>query len=369
MDNRFIGKWHEESINEIIDVFEECPPRVKISFVESGYYFCDPNCVYEQDGDLCYEINDADNRKIYRIRFYEGSLKGSAIQHGVTTPLLFDRIADVPEDKPYQFLPPNAIVPKPDKTRLELLRQYSKYDRNHNSTFSDKFVLDSEVSQVLTRYGYPETIKDLNPVEDEIVFRLLDFVCDNFRHDGRHGFGCDCSIEALVRFCEKNDGKMNCRGLAILLAALLRANGIKARHITCMPYEDPFDDCHVVVDCLMPSGSRIMLDPTFHAYFKDQNGAFISLPHLRTILTQGEPIIENANADYNGTGFSRDYYREYMTKNTFRFSRCTLSKDGIDGWLEGFPLVELIPTGYPTELFPENVRDGFVYNDTTFWKM
>lgn len=369
MDSQLIGKWHEQSINETIDIFDGCSPRVKISFLDSGYCFCDPNTVYEQDGYLCYEINDADNRRVYRIRFCEGKLKGRFIQHGKTTSLLFVKIADVPEDKPYQFLPPDAIISKSEKTRLELLQKYSEYDRSKECTCTDTFILDEEVPQVLERYHYTETLKGLDRTGDEIVFRLLDFVCDHFHHDGRHSFGSDCSIEALIRFCEKNNGQINCRGLAILLASLLRANGIKARHITCMPYEDPFDDCHVVVDCLMPSGSRIMLDPTFHAYFKDQNGVFISLSHLREILIQGEPIFENANADYNGTGFPRDYYREYMTKNTFRFSRCTLSKNGVDGWAEGFPYIELIPKDYPSELFPESIRSRFVYNDAEFWKM
>ena len=77
--------------------------------------------------------------------------------------------------------------------------------------------------------------------------------------------------------------------LAILLASLLRLNGIKAQHITCMPYEDPFDDCHVVVDCLLPSGERIMLDPTSRLYYKDRYGKYISLPHLRELLIADEP--------------------------------------------------------------------------------
>ena len=369
MDSRLIGKWHERSIDETVDIFDACPPRIKISFLESGYYFCDPNCVYEQDGYLCYEINDADNRRVYRIRYCEGKLKGCFTQYGETTPLLLERIADVPEDKPYCFLPPDAIIPKSEKTRLELLQVFSEYDRDKECSYTDTFVLDGEVPQVLEQYNYSEILKGLDRTKDEIVFGLLDFVCDHFQHDGRHSFGTDCSIEALILFCEKNNGKMNCRGLAILLASLLRMNGIKARHITCMPYEDPFDDCHVVVDCLLPSGSRIMLDPTFRAYLKDQYGAYVSLAHLRRMLTQGEPIFENASAGYNGTGFPREYYREYKKKNTFRFSRCTLSKNGVDGWKEGFPYIELIPKGFPAERFSESKRSGFVNNDIAFWKM
>lgn len=100
----------------------------------------------------------------------------------------------------------------------------------------------------------------------------------------------------------------------ILLAALLRLNGIKAQHITCLPYEDPFEDCHVVVDCLLPSGKRIMLDPTWRLYLKDKEGNYVSLSHLRELLLADEPIFENQTADYNGTGFAKEYHRNYMIK-------------------------------------------------------
>ena len=66
-----------------------------------------------------------------------------------------------------------------------------------------------------------------------------------------------------------------------MLVSLLRLNGVKAQHITCMPYEEPFEDCHVVVDCLLPTGKRIMLDPTWRLYLMDKNGEYISLPELR----------------------------------------------------------------------------------------
>ena len=154
-----------------------------------------------------------------------------------------------------------------------------------------------------------------------------------------------------------------------MLASLLRLNGIKAQHITCMPFEDPFDDCHVVVDCLLPSGKRIMLDPTNRLYLKDGNGEYVSLQHLREMIVTGEPFFENETASYNGTGFDRDDNRAYMTKNTFRFARCTLNKDGIDGRTETSRYIELIPKDYPIEDFSEMRKKDFVYNDIEFWRI
>lgn len=163
--------------------------------------------------------------------------------------------------------------------------------------------------------------------------------------------------------------KTNCRGLAIMLASLLRLNGIKAQHITCMPYEEPFEDCHVVVDCLLPSGERIMLDPTSRLYYRDKDGRYVSLPHLRELLIADEPIIENPTASYNGNGFDKEDNRNYMIKNTFRFARCTRNEDGIDGRTENSRYMELIPRGYPTENFPKQRKEDFVYNDHDFWRI
>lgn len=106
-------------------------------------------------------------------------------------------------------------------------------------------------------------------------------------------------MEDIILFCKKHDRKTNCRELAILLASLLRMCSVKARHITCMPCEEPFHDCHVVVDCILPSGQRIMLDPTWRLYFKDSKGSYVSLEALRKMLIANESIIANKNYGFS----------------------------------------------------------------------
>lgn len=369
MDKRLIGKWYKEDMGETINIFDETPLRMKMSFSSSGYYNFEPNCVYENDGHLCYEINDEYYRMVYHVKYKDGDLEGFYIQHGKETPIKYVKISDVPEDEPYKYVPTNVYVPNTEKTRIEILKQYAEYDRSKEHGCSNQFVLGGDIPPILEKYNYSEYITGLDAGYDEIVFKLLDFVCDHFKHNGTGGSGAGRKITDLITFCENNDNKSNCRGLAILLASLLRLNGIKAQHITCMPYEDPFEDCHVVVDCLLPSGKRIMLDPTWRLYLKDKSGNYVSLPRLRELLLADEPIFENSSADYNGTGFAKEYHRNYMIKNTFRFARCTLNKDGVDGSTKNSKYIELIPKGYPTEKFSENKKANFVYNDIEFWKM
>ena len=222
----------------------------------------------------------------------------------------------------------------------------------------------------MEKYNYSYYVSGLSNSTDDIVFKLLDFVCDHFGHNGGSGLPNGRGISDIIEFCEKNNNQVNCRGLSILLASLLRLSGVKAQHITCMPYEDPFDDCHVVVDCLLPSGNRIMLDPTWRLYFKDKEGKYVSLPRLREILLAEEPLFENATAGYNNSEiFNEEYYRNDMIKNTLRFARCTLNKDGIDGRRSGSRYIELIPNGYPIDDFYKSRKADFVYNNLEFWEI
>lgn len=369
MDKQLIGKWHKEEEGETINIFDETPLRMKMSFTSSGYYNFEPNCVYEKDGFLCYEINDETHRRVYHVRYADGGLDGFYTQHGKTTPVKYKKVGDIPEDAPYQFLPTEFFVPKTGETRIELLKKFSEYDRTREGDCPSEFVLGGETPEILKKYHYFDYIKQHDASSDKIVFRLLDFVCDHFGHNGSGGISDDVRITELIKFCERNDGMSNCRGLAILLASLLRLNKIKARHITCLPYEDPYEDCHVVVDCLLPSGKRIMLDPSWRLYLRDKAGEYVSLPRFRELLLADEPIFENPDAGHNETGFEEQYYRNYMIKNTVRFARCTLNKEGVDGQNEGSRYITLIPKGYPTEQFSEKQKSDFVYNDLAFWRM
>lgn len=171
------------------------------------------------------------------------------------------------------------------------------------------------------------------------------------------------SLIGIIKSCEKMEAKTNCRGLSLILAELLRMNGIRARHITCKPYEAPFQDCHVVVDCLMPSGARIMLDPTYRLYLTDDNGEYISLAQLREGIICGKKFHPNVTASYNGTGFNYDDYIEYMTKNVLRFNTNYILND-TDSILSQ---VELIPSGYIISGYLSTVR--YTTDPDYFWNL
>lgn len=369
MDKRVVGKWKGKAFGEIIDVISINPLKVKISFSMTGYFNVTPNCVYEKDEYLCYEINDVYNRMIFHLKYNDGKLEGYYTFQGKNIDTIYEKISDIPDDKPYEYSPQMITVPKTNKTRIQVLREYSKYDRTIKYNITNTYILNEEVPEILNNYNYYDYIKGLKNTDDKIVFAVMDFVCSNFGHNGTIGLSKKRQIVDIIKFCEEHDQKTNCRGLAILLASLLRLNGIKAQHITCMPYEEPFEDCHVVVDCLLPSGKRIMLDPTYHLYYKDKNGNYVSVKQLREMLISNEPLYANKEAGYNGGSFDLKANIGYMTKNTFRFSRFTLAKDGVDCVTEDSKYIELVPVLYEKEKSNDICEKRIIVNDEEFWRM
>jgi hypothetical protein len=264
------------------------------------------------------------------------------------------------------FISPSKKCVKtvPDESRIEVLRTFSSYDGRYNKfRHHVKMVLDAPVPDILKKYDYYDYCRMGIDNKDEIVFSMLNFVCDNFKHKSDAVLPSKHSLTALIKSCENSGGMTNCRGLSLILAELLRMNGVMARHVTCKPYEEPFQDCHVVVDCLMPSGARIMLDPTYRLFLTDDNGEYVSLAKLREGIIVGKNFYPNEYASYNGSGFDYSDYIEYMTKNVFRFNTNyrLMYSDSI------ITQIELIPKGYTTKGMAKIVQ--YTTNPGYFWKL
>lgn len=259
-------------------------------------------------------------------------------------------------------------IPLPNKSRLELLKEHAEYDRSRQEKpYTYEFRMGGKVPAILEKYDYSKYLQGVEPGTDEVAFRMLDFVCDHFHHtpNGNSGYG---KLTKLIKKYEKTDYETNCRGLSKLLASLLLLNGIKARFLTCMPYEHPFNDCHVVVDCVLPSGKRIMLDPTYRLYLMDAQGEYLSIEGLRKALLADEEFTYNPNAGYNGGIFGPEDmadYRDYMAKNLIRIVSGVLCADGQED--NAVRKLILVPKGYPIENF--KYIGNFVFNDEHFWRI
>lgn len=259
-----------------------------------------------------------------------------------------------------------VIKSVPEEPRLELLKKYGPYAPGPApEIYRTVFVLNRKMPDILLKYDYLKYSCRASAEEDEFAFAMLDFVCDHFRHRGNVRLPRDHSMAGIIAGCGRTGGATNCRGLSLILAELLRMNGIRARHVTCKPYEEPFSDCHVVVDCCLPSGKRIMLDPTYRLYFVDEKGEYVSIARFREGIISGVDFYPNANASYNGEAFIYDNYREYMAKNLLRLNTNLMLDDSRPDRPD--KEIELIPKGYTTEGFPKRIK--FVTGPVLFWNM
>ena len=368
----WIGKWQDTESYTTLNIIEnDTAINVKVTFEESGYFNVEPISFYEKDGALCYEFNEEPWREIYSFRLENSELIGSMTRDGNTRELKYTKASYIPDDGEFKYIE-NYCPGTDGKTRKQVLREYSEYSRESVKKYGFEYALGESVPPIVYEYNYSDYVDKYDGICDELAFSLLDFVCDNFYHTPSSFFGDDPSVEGIINVCRENDGKTNCRGLSIILSGLLRANGINAAHITCMPYESPFSDCHVVVDCLLPSGARVMLDPTYHLYFTDKSGEYVSIQGLRRILiSSGKALMKNEEAGYNGDKkrFTMSDYRNYMTKNTFRFMRDIKFYDGSDSYRTKDVL--LIPLNYSTDrlhldgLYLED--EQIIYSEDDFW--
>ncbi len=346
-----------------MNIFEQDRKILLVLTLDGETRWC-PKSVWIDRDELVWQINDSYNRGTCTLKKADGMLAGTYRQlwHDPFPGIWYTKVSDIPVEYPANL--PTMNVELPNGSRLEILRANAVYGEKEDVTETE-FVLGGELPEIVNEFDYQTYVDGKSG--DDLAFACLDFICDHFRHYGSSGMPNwkERSLAQMMEWCKGHDGKTNCRGLSILLSALLRYNGIRAGHVTCQPYEDPFDDCHVVVDCILPSGARVMLDPTYRLYFKDTDGAYVSLRGLREILIGGGTLIPNETAAYTGEndGFNLDSYRDYMAKNTLRFSKDRVYADGRDE----FEAMWLFPVGYPAEKVCDPEKVIVKYDPVAFW--
>lgn len=97
-----VGQWQCNRTEELLNIVDETPLRMKIAYTCSGHYNCEPNCVYEKDGFLYWEINDEEYRMVYHVQLKDGVLKRFTTQFGAKTPL------SLPESAIHRRMRPTA---------------------------------------------------------------------------------------------------------------------------------------------------------------------------------------------------------------------------------------------------------------------
>jgi len=264
------------------------------------------------------------------------------------------------------------LIEPQNAKKIDILKEYAEYgDSKSNVKFEFKFDERENMLDIIEANKLDDLVRGKKDVE--IALTLMHWFCARYRHGNPTGWPKTVAPQDLMEFADKNNGVMNCRCLSILLAQLIRAYNIKAFHITCLPYEEPFDDCHVIVCVYCESlGKHIMLDPSCNLYLKNKHGEIIGADEFRDILIADGglfPNTENTNWGNNESMPSLDEYRDYMAKNLIRIERSNLNSYSND---KDGGCVILIPEKYmrsEAKKFDEDTQKNFITSKKDFWQV
>ena len=283
--------------------------------------FFPPNEWRAEGGALTFSFYDSPWRAEFALRPQsEGILTGTFTQYGKSANVTFTKVSSSPAAEgeiQTQFV----FDGKTGDEWLAELRKYPSF-----SMTGEKIPFTYELNRadkslpMVNLYGVTEGKDGRTDVEQ--MKALLDIVSKNFTHNGSVAVPEQLDPLSVIAYHNEHGG-IECRGLSVILAEMLRVCGIPAKPVMCISSIEP-SECHVVVHAYSESLEQwIMLDPTYHLMLKNEKGQYVSLPMLRDALISGETLIPNDDAGHNGQPFYMPYYRAYMAKNTFRFACAT----------------------------------------------
>ncbi|MHC8949695.1 transglutaminase domain-containing protein [Sphingobacterium hungaricum] len=234
-------------------------------------------------------------------------------------------------------------------SRLDILKEAEKYDYSDNRFFP-KFEYESLDNPNLQKLRQDFKLDSIAGKGSELsqIFNLLHWLHDLIKHDGSLENPTSKNAIDLIEVCKIENRGLNCRMLATILNECYLSMGIKSRHITCMPKEMQFDECHVINSVYSKELRKwIWIDPTFDAYVMDEKGNLLGIQEVREKLIKGEPLVLNADANWNREHLQtkQEYLNKYMAKNLYRLEAILFSTYNTETKMSSKELtyVELLP--------------------------
>lgn len=234
-------------------------------------------------------------------------------------------------------------------SKLEILQKGKAYNYSDNR-FIPEFQYQSKDHPDLVKIRKELHLDSIAGNGNELsqIFNLMHWIHNLVKHDGSSNSPGKRNAIDLIQVCKTENRGVNCRMLATILNECYLAMGIKSRHITCMPRETQFQDCHVINMVYSTELDKwIWIDPTFAAYVMDEKGNLLGIQEVRERLINNQPVILNPDANWNrSTLQTKAHYLEYyMAKNLYRLQTPLTSKYNLETWGEKQEVtyVELLP--------------------------
>ena len=200
---------------------------------------------------------------------------------------------------------------------VKLLREAGTYKAD-TATIEINHVPYPERAEEIMEYFCLDTLYDAGASTWEKTLAIGEFVANNIPHDNQKEYPKYVNAIGLWEYTETVAPAFNCRLHSILTYELLTAAGIKARYITCLPYDRNDNDCHVVNEVWLPETEEwVMIDTDMKRYITDRKGNLLSLAEIREHFINDKKVVVYYNFD---NPISRiTYYHAYMAKNTYWF--------------------------------------------------
>ena len=245
--------------------------------------------------------------------------------------------------------------------RYELLLKYCDYKHFENDNIeSINFTYSTPKHHLSVKLFNEYKLYLLKNKESDIYTMLnaMNWTNKIVNHDGNQNF---IAIREASSIIENQNGKANCRGLAIILCEVLLSLGIKARFVTCLPEEEPYDECHVVCIAFSRNVNKwILLDPTNNLYVKNKSGSFLAIDEFRNSLIANNEIFINENTNWNGSFVSKNQFCDYMIKNLIKFNCLINYYPSCDQYEK--ERITLIPLKYMQN------NNSYIKNEMVFWE-
>ena len=200
---------------------------------------------------------------------------------------------------------------------VKLLREAGDYKAD-TAAIVINHVPDLQRAEEIMDYFCLDTLYDACASTWEKTLAIGKFVSANIPHDNQKEYPKYVNAIGLWEYTKTVAPAFNCRLHSILTYELLTAAGIKARYITCLPYDRNDNDCHVVNEVWLPEiGKWVMIDTDMKRYVTDRKGNLLSLAEIREHFINDKKVV--VHHDFNNPNSRISYYHAYMAKNTYWF--------------------------------------------------
>ena len=221
-------------------------------------------------------------------------------------------------------------VEKDFSKNVELLKSCEPY-ASGTEPFTKEYLVDEVHARELREYFKQNAGFDLDALAAsekstwEKALELAVFVANNIPHDNQKEMLQDRNAITLWEYSRRVPTGFNCRWHATILSELLLSIGIRNSFVTCLPYDETDNDCHVVNIVWLPELEKwAMIDCDMTEYVTGEGGVPLSLQEMREYIQNDKAFTVNVLPGFEDCWVAKPsgikYMNAYWAKNLYEFA-------------------------------------------------